>query len=65
VSTINPTANAVNLAWIKCARKRAFRSRKDALEHGKFIGRTFGSKLKTYVCDHCGRWHLFTDREKK
>lgn len=56
----------VNVAYIRCARKRQFKTRKLAVENGAFIARTMGKgKLKPYLCKLCGGWHLYTEKKVK
>lgn len=51
--------------WIACSRKRPFGSRKIAKGHAAAIKKIHGTKLGVYNCDHCGQWHLFTERGKR
>lgn len=50
-------------AWIACARKRPFLSRKSARDHAKGIQKRHGIPMEAYLCTHCGSWHLATDRK--
>ena len=54
----------VNVAWIQCGRKRAFRTRKIAAGHAKGVHENFGSTMKIYRCTLCGLWHLATAKSK-
>lgn len=60
----NPLAEKGNFAkWVACARKRPYGSRKIAMGHAAHARKKYGSKLGAYQCQHCGLWHLFTERD--
>lgn len=49
----------VNVQWMRCARKRAFGSRKIAKGHCDFIRKRYGREMGVYPCEDCGQFHLF------
>lgn len=48
----------VNLDWIKCARKIAYRTRKGARDAATRLGRRDHVHYHTYACEVCGAFHL-------
>jgi len=62
----NPLAEGKTYrAWIECARKRPFHSRKAAEECCTRIRKRGGGEKGCYCCSHCGQWHLYTKRGKR
>lgn len=52
----------------RCARKKAYRSRMDALLEMTRPGREARDRfhaVRTYRCPHCGKWHLTSDRHRR
>lgn len=45
---------------LPCSDKLAFDTRKQAQAAATVALHQHGTKLKTYLCRHCGLWHLST-----
>jgi hypothetical protein len=43
---------------LSCSEKLAFDTEKEAKAAANFAKWSYGTKLKTYICKHCGLWHL-------
>lgn len=54
----------VNVQWMKCARKRAFGSRKSAKGRATGLRKVHGSIMGVYKCEHCGQFHLFDEKKR-
>lgn len=46
---------------LPCADKLAFDTKEQAEAAATVAEYQHGTKLKPYVCNHCGLWHLSTD----
>ena len=48
-----------------CLGKQRYESAAEAQQAAKWVRKTFGPKVKTYLCQHCGHWHIGHDRRRK
>lgn len=47
------------ISWMhSCGRKKQYETEKSANRRGRKDEKEFGEKMRAYLCNNCGYWHL-------